>query len=106
MRRSTKPRKRITAEAGGELFAASVAGAAFRDSPKDGLAWGLELHRWTDPREWPAGLERVPAEHRAAAEDYLRGIAKRMRTLRTWAKADGFDDVEAWRDWRRRSRTE
>jgi len=94
------------AEAGGELFAASVAGAAFRDAPKDGLGWGLELHRWTDPREWPAGLERVPAEHRAVAEDYLRGIARRMRTLRTWAKADGFDDVAAWRDWRRRSRKE
>lgn len=70
------------AEDGG-LFAASVAGAAFREAPKDGLAWGLELHRWVEPKHWPRELEaRVPPEHRAVAEEYLRGIAKRMRTLR------------------------
>lgn len=70
------------AEDGG-LFAAAEAAAAFRTAEKDGLAWGLELHRWVEPKDWPRELEaRVPPEHRAVAEEYLRGIAKRMRTLR------------------------
>lgn len=74
-----------------------------RRAPKpDGLAWGLELHRWVEPKAWPAALEAVPPEHRAQAEEYLRGIAARMRTLRNMAAADGFNDVVAWRAWRRR----
>lgn len=65
------------------VAAAQIAAAHSRNAPgKDGLAWGLKLHRWVDPKNWPAELERVPEEHRAEAEDYLRGIAKRMRTLR------------------------
>lgn len=64
--------------------AAAMVAADAREAPhKDGLAWGLELHRWVEPKHWPRELEaRVPPEHRAVAEEYLRGIAKRMRTLR------------------------
>ena len=69
--------------AGADMFAASVAGANFRAVEKDGLGWGLELHRYVEPKHWPRELEaRVPPEHRAAAEEYLRGIAQRMRNLR------------------------
>lgn len=63
--------------------AAALFGGLSRNAPdKDGLAWGLEIHRWVEPRDWPQALERVPAEHRARAEEYLRGIAQRMRNLR------------------------
>lgn len=57
--------------------------AATRSAIKDGLGWGLELHRFVEPKDWPAALQsRVPAEHRQGAEEYLRGIAQRMRNLK------------------------
>lgn len=51
-------------------------------TPINGLGWGLKLHRHTEPKDWPAALANVPEEHRADAEEYLRGIAARMRALR------------------------
>jgi len=51
--------------------------------PSDGLGWGLHLHRYHHHRDWPRLLETmVPEEHRPGAEDYLRGIATRMRAAR------------------------
>lgn len=51
--------------------------------PIDGLGWGLFLHRYHEPRDWPRLLESmVPAAHRAGAESYLRAIAQRMRVVR------------------------
>ena len=51
--------------------------------PKDGLGWGLWLHRYVEPKHWPQALkDQVPDEHRPAAETYLRGIAARMRAQR------------------------
>ena len=49
----------------------------------DGLAWGLALQRYVKPSDWPKELATVPEQHRARAEDYLRGIAARMRYLRS-----------------------
>lgn len=67
---------------GGLFAAAAAARGAPHAAKKDGLAWGLELHRWVEPKHWPRELEaRVPAEHRAVAEEYLRGIAQRMRNV-------------------------
>lgn len=51
------------------------------DSP-DGLAWGLWIHRWCEPREWREQLARVPEDLRPAAERYLRGIAARLKRVR------------------------
>lgn len=82
-------RKPDTMDHAGAAAAAMVA-AASREAPhKDGLAWGLELHRWVEPRNWPEALERVPEEHRARAEEYLRSIAQRMRTLRALKAPQG-----------------
>lgn len=50
--------------------------------PIDGTGWGLMIQRRHKPRDWPRALESVPEEHRAAAEEYLRGIAARMRVVR------------------------
>lgn len=42
------------------------------------------------PRDWPRALEIVPEAHRAAAEEYLRGMAARMRVIRRLkGSADG-----------------
>lgn len=58
-------------------------GQLFHADPIDGLGWGLRLHRRVEPKDWPRALEeQVPAEHRAGAEEYLRGIAARLRVLR------------------------
>lgn len=54
--------------------------------PMDGLGWGLQIHRRYEPKDWLAQLERVPEQHRAEAEAYLRGIAARMRVLRDMGK--------------------
>ena len=51
-------------------------------TPQDATGWGLHIHRHYDPREWLRQLEKVPEEHRAGAEEYLRGIAQRMRVVR------------------------
>jgi hypothetical protein len=54
--------------------------------PQDGLGWGLRIQRHREPKDWPAALLEVPEQHRAQAEEYLRGIAARMRTLRAMGK--------------------
>jgi hypothetical protein len=56
------------------------------DEPMDGLGWGLRIHRRYKPKDWLAQLEHVPEQHRAEAEQYLRGIAERMRVLRDMGK--------------------
>lgn len=50
--------------------------------PQDATGWGLMIHRRYDMAEWRQQLEKVPEEHRAGAEEYLRGIAARMRVVR------------------------
>lgn len=75
---------------------------AHRPPPQDGSGWGVELQRFVEPKDWPRALEeRVPAEHRAGAEEYLRGIAARMRIQRDMARRDGFTDVAEWLAYRR-----
>lgn len=48
----------------------------------DALAYGAAIHRHVPYTDWDEALARVPADKRAAAETYLRGIAARMRTHR------------------------
>jgi hypothetical protein len=50
--------------------------------PQDATGWGLHIHRRYDMSKWREQLEKVPEEHRAGAEEYLRGIAARMRVVR------------------------
>lgn len=49
----------------------------------DALAFALDIQRTREPRQWPAALACVPAECRAECEEYLRGIADRLRTVRS-----------------------
>jgi hypothetical protein len=51
------------------------------DSP-DGLAWGLWIYRWFEPRQWVEQLAKVPADLRPVAEQYLRDMATRLRRVR------------------------
>jgi hypothetical protein len=46
------------------------------------LHHAVEIQRHVAPRDWPRALERVPAECRGECEEYLRGIAMRMRAQR------------------------
>lgn len=50
--------------------------------PQDATGWGLKIQRHHEPRDWPRELAKVPEEFRAGAEEYLRGIAARMRVIR------------------------
>lgn len=45
------------------------------------------IHRYVEPRDWPAALAEVPDECRPFVEDYLRGIAARMRVKRAIASS-------------------
>ena len=54
--------------------------------PRSGLGWGVWIQRHIAPKDWPQELERVPPEHRQVAEQYLRGIAARMRVVRAVRK--------------------
>ncbi len=54
--------------------------------PQCGLGWGLRIQRRVEPSGWPAALLKVPEQHRAQAEEYLRGMAARMRVLRRLGK--------------------
>ena len=78
--------------------AAAPASLPPQPEPQDGLGYGLRIHRYSAPRDWPRELGKVPEEHRPRAEEYLRGIAARMRHLRRLAQAAGFDSVDAWRE--------
>ncbi len=53
------------------------------------LHHALEIQTRIPPREWPAALERVPAECREECETYLRSIAQRMRVARANAHLRG-----------------
>lgn len=52
-----------------------------------GKFYAVTIQQHEAPQDWPAALERVPAELRPAAEQYLRDIARRMRVARA-AKHD------------------
>lgn len=60
------------------------------DERPSGLSWGVWIHRYFEPKDWVAQLEKVPEDLRATAEQYLRGIAERMRTLKK-LKQEGND---------------
>jgi hypothetical protein len=54
---------------------------------QQGLAIAQALHRTADPKAWRAAVDAI--EHpdaRRAAEDYLRGIAARMRALQEYRR--------------------
>jgi len=57
------------------------------DEHQDGLGWGVWIHRYFEPKDWVAQLEKVPEDLRPVAEDYLKSIEERMRTVR--AMKDG-----------------
>lgn len=46
------------------------------------LHHAVEIQMTKEPRDWPKALDRVPDECRDECEDYLRGIASRMRVAR------------------------
>lgn len=46
------------------------------------LGYAVEIERRREPRDWPEALEGVPAECRERCEEYLRGIAQRIRVVR------------------------
>lgn len=69
---------------------------AQRPTPSCGLGWGLFLHRYHVPADWPRLLEStVPEQHRAGARAYLEGIAYRMRVRR--AARHGGPVRSGWR---------
>ena len=48
----------------------------------EAIAYGSAIHRYVPTTDWPEALARVPEDRRQGAEEYLRGIAKRMRVAR------------------------
>lgn len=48
----------------------------------DCLSYAVEIERTREPRDWPKALEGVPVECRERCEEYLRGIAQRIRVVR------------------------
>lgn len=46
------------------------------------LDYAIEIERTRAPKDWPAALKQVPAEFRPETENYLRGIAARIRVVR------------------------
>ena len=48
----------------------------------DALFLALQIQLRVTPKSWPEALKTLPEELRPAAEEYLRGIAQRMRVLR------------------------
>lgn len=48
----------------------------------DCLGYAVEIQRRSEPRDWPRALEGVPVECQEACEEYLRGIAQRIRVIR------------------------
>ena len=53
----------------------------------EAVAYGAAIHRYVPHADWPEALARVPADKRAGAEEYLRGIAQRMRAKRDSTRA-------------------
>jgi hypothetical protein len=64
------------------------------------LHHAITLQRRSEPRDWPAALQRVPAECRAECEEYLRGIADRLRTLRNLRHQSGAVPRSTWQKGR------
>ena len=52
-------------------------------SGANALCFASWIHRRVDPMQWPSALNDVPADKRDEAEAYLRGIAQRMRVIRS-----------------------
>ena len=48
----------------------------------DCLGYAVDIERRVAPKDWPEALKGVPAECSAEAEEYLRGIAARIRVVR------------------------
>ena len=48
----------------------------------DYLDYAVDIERRVAPKDWPEALKGVPEECRAEAEEYLRGIAARIRVVR------------------------
>lgn len=46
------------------------------------LGYAVEIERRREPKDWPEALKGVPAECRDECENYLRGIAARLRVVR------------------------
>ena len=57
------------------------------------LHHALDIQTRIPPREWPAALDRVPAECREECETYLRSIAHRMRVARASAHTKRKDNA-------------
>jgi len=48
----------------------------------DCLDYAVDIERRRAPKDWPEALKEVPAECRGEAEEYLRGVAARIRVVR------------------------
>jgi hypothetical protein len=48
----------------------------------DCLSYAIEIERTRAPKDWPTALKAVPEQCRAECEEYLRGIAARIRVVR------------------------
>jgi len=48
----------------------------------DCLGYAVEIERRRPLREWKRAIEEVPVECRAEVEQYLRGMAERIRVIR------------------------
>lgn len=55
------------------------------DTP-NALNYAGAIHRYVEPPQWLAELEKVPTEHREFVEIYLRGMAARIRVIRAIRK--------------------
>ncbi len=55
-----------------------------------GLYYGLKIHRFVEPRDWPAAIAAyVPEPLRPEAERYLRDVAAVMRSMRRMQREAG-----------------
>lgn len=48
----------------------------------DCLHYASEIERRCAPKDWPEAIKGVPAPCRAEVEEYLRGMAARIRVVR------------------------
>jgi len=46
------------------------------------LHFAVDIERRREPKDWPEALKGVPAECRDECENYLRGMAARIRVVR------------------------
>lgn len=71
---------------------------------KDGLSYAVEIERKVEPKGWPAALESVPENVRPEAENYLRGVAARMRAIRKMMRECGCYTQREWNDFKARAK--